>query len=125
MDSINKQQPEDNFENLNGQEAIKKIKELTDKSLACFFCSNINTGKPFSVRPMAVQKLDDDGYFWFLSATDSHKNPEIVNDSHVQLLFKGSDYSDFLNIYGTATISKDREKIKELWQPILKTCFTE
>jgi general stress protein 26 len=124
MDSINKQQPENNLEDLNGQEAIKKIRELTGEDSSCFFCSNINTGKPFSVRPMSVQKLDDDGCFWFLSATDSHKNPEILSDPHVQLLFKGSDYSDFLNIYGTATISKDREKIKELWQPILKTWFT-
>jgi general stress protein 26 len=30
-----------------------------------------------------------------------------------------------LNIYGIAEISKDKEKIKELWQPILKTWFTE
>jgi general stress protein 26 len=40
-------------------------------------------------------------------------------------LFQGSDYSDFLNIYSTATVSKDKQKIKELWQPVLKTWFTE
>ena len=43
----------------------------------------------------------------------------------VQLLFQGSDYSDFLNIYGVATISQDKQKIKELWKPMLKTWFTE
>ena len=31
MDSINRQQPEDNFENLEGTEAGKKIKELFPK----------------------------------------------------------------------------------------------
>ena len=125
MDSINKQQVEDNFENLSAKEAIEKIKELSGKDASCFFCSNINSGKPFSVRPMSVQQLDNAGCFWFLSAADSHKNAEISGDAHIQLLFKGSDYSDFLNIYGTATISKDKEKIKELRQPILKTWFTE
>ncbi len=125
MDSINQQQPEDNFKSLHGTEALEKIKELTDKASTCFFCTNISTGKPFATRPMSVQKLDDEGYFWFLSSNDSHRNNEIMADSYMQLLFQGSDYSDFLNIYGTATITEDKEKIKELWEPILKTWFTE
>ena len=125
MDCINKQQPEDNFEDLNGNEAKKKIKELVEKANTCFFCTDIETGKPFATRPMSVQKLDDEGNFWFLSAKDSHKNQELKNDSFVQLLFQGSHYSDFLNIYGKAVISTDKEKIKELWEPILKTWFTE
>jgi general stress protein 26 len=125
MDSINKQQPEDNFEDLNGKEAREKIKELVDKANTCFFCTDIETGKPFNTRPMSVQKLDDEGNFWFLSAKDSHKNQELKNDAFVQLLFQGSHYSDFLNIYGKATVSTDKEKIKELWEPILKTWFTE
>lgn len=124
MDSINKQQEEDNFENLQGAEAIKKIKELTDKAPSCFFCTDIETGKPFITRPMSVQEVDDEGNLWFLSANDSHKNYEIKNDSSVQLLFQGSSYSDFLNLYGTAIISQDKAKIKELWKPILKTWFT-
>lgn len=125
MDSINKQQTEDNFENLDGAEAVKKIKELTDKAPSCFFCTDIETGKPFITRPMSVQQVDDKGNLWFLSANDSHKNYEIRTDSAVQLLFQGSSYSDFLNLYGTATIIEDKEKIKELWKPILKTWFTE
>ena len=124
MNSINEQQPEENFKDLHGTEALKKIKELTDKASTCFFCTDINTGKAFATRPMAVQKVDDEGNFWFLSADDSHKNIEATDDSSVQLLFQGSDYADFLNIYGTAVISKDKAKIEELWKPILKTWFT-
>ena len=125
MDSINKQQTEDNFENLDGAMAVKKIKELTDKAPSCFFCTDIETGKPFITRPMSVQQVDGEGNLWFLSANDSHKNYEIRTDSAVQLLFQDSSYSDFLNLYGTATIIQDKEKIKELWKPILKTWFTE
>jgi general stress protein 26 len=62
---------------------------------------------------------------WFLSANDSLKNRQIATDSSVQLLFQGSAHSDFLMIYGTATVSEDREKIEELWEPLLKTWFTE
>ena len=125
MDSINKQQQEDNYEDLTGQEAGAKIRELAGKTKTCFFCTVIKEKQPLTVRPMSVQKMDEQGNFWFLSANDSHKNAEIKQDDHVQLLFQGSAHSDFLSIYGRAKISTDKELIKELWEPILKTWFTE
>lgn len=74
---------------------------------------------------MSVQQVDDSGNLWFLSADDSHKNQELANDSGVQLFFQGSAHSDFLTVSGEATITRDKEKIKELWEPIVKTWFTE
>lgn len=124
MDSINQQQSEDNYENLQDAAAFKKIKEMAEKASTCFFCTNINTGKAFSTRPMAVLKVNE-GELLFLSANDSRKNMELQDDPYVQLLFQASSHSDFLNIYGTATVTEDKEKIKELWSPILKTWFTE
>ena len=125
MDSINKQQPEDNFKNLAGQEALDKIKELAKAAGSCFFCTQIQTGKPFDTRPMAPEVIDDEGNFWFLSADDSHKNKELEEDPAAQLLFQGGNYSDFLSLYGHCTISKDKQKIDELWDPMMKTWFTE
>ena len=125
MDSINEQQPEDNFKSFEGSEAVTKIKDLVKQAQTCFFCSGIKTGIPFSTRPMSVQQVDDEGNLWFLSSNDSHKNEELSHDPFVQLLFQGSAHSDFLNIYGIASTSEDKEKIKELWEPILKTWFTE
>ena len=125
MDSINRQQQEKNHEDLQGRKATEKLKELAKKASACFFCTAITSGKPVKVRPMSVQKIDDSGNFWFLSADDSYKNEEIDKDNHVQLMFKGSAHSDFLTIYGVATISTDKKKIKELWEPLIKTWFTE
>ncbi|MBE7178685.1 MAG: pyridoxamine 5'-phosphate oxidase family protein [Mucilaginibacter polytrichastri] len=125
MDSINKQQEEKNYEELAGSEAARKVKELVDQSKTCFFCSNIKTGVPFSTRPMAVQKIDDAGNFLFLSSKDSHKNEDIESDPFVHLLFQGSAHSDFLNIYGIASVIEDKELIKEHWEPVLKTWFTE
>lgn len=125
MNSINQQQPEDNYEDLQGAAAGKKIKELVDASNTCYFCTKITTGQPLKVRPMSVQKVDEAGNFWFLSADDSHKNADIQTDPHVHLLFQGSQHSDFLSIYGTASISRDKALIKELWEPLLKTWFTE
>lgn len=125
MDSINKQQPEDNRDDLRGPEAGEKIRELAEKASTCFFCTNVATTDPMKVRPMSVQKVDDAGNLYFLSADDSYKNAEIAVDNRVQLLFQGSAHSDFLSVNGVATISKDKALIKELWEPIVKTWFTE
>ncbi len=125
MDSINQNQPEKNHEDLHAREAIKKIKEIVDKAQTCFFCTAVHETDTLATRPMSVQQVDDDGNFWFLSASDSHKNAEIPVDSAVRLFFQGSPHSDFLAINGTASVSRDKAKIHELWEPILKTWFTD
>ena len=125
MDSINQNQPEDNFKDLIGQEALDKIRELTKSAGSGFFCTKIVTGEAIATRPMAAEEIDDNGNFWFLSANDSHKNAEISQDPAVQMFFQGSSYSDFLTLYGKASISVDKQKIDQLWDPTMKTWFTE
>lgn len=125
MNSIDKNQKEKNFENLIGKEGVEKIKELVDKASSCFFCTDMEHNKSFETRPMAPQKVDDQGTIWFLSAKDSHKNLELQEDPKAQLLFQGSSYSHFLSLYGRVVISQDKNKIHELWEPTMKTWFTE
>ncbi len=125
MNSINQNQAEENRKDLQGAEAVAKIKELVDQAQTCFFCTTNETGSSTDTRPMSVQQVDDAGHLWFLSADDSHKNAELERDPAVTLYFQGSAHSDFLTLRGRATISRDKEKIKELWEPIVKTWFTE
>jgi general stress protein 26 len=124
MDSINQQQPETNHRDLNGPEAIKKIKEVVEKTSTCFFCTGLPTGDSNGARPMNVRQVDEAGNLWFLSAEDSHKNLEVDLDPTVKLFFQSSPHSDFLELTGTARILRDKAKIKELWDPIIKTWFT-
>ena len=125
MDSINRNQPEKNHEDLAGRKAVEQIKTIVKAAENCFFCTHVPTGPSEGARPMNVRRVDDDGTLWFLSAADSHKNEELARDSSVTLYFQGSPHSDFLRLHGRATVSKDKAKIKELWEPILKTWFTE
>lgn len=125
MDSINRQQPEQNRADLVGPDAIRKVQELAGKAETCFFCTDIATRGSSGSRPMAVQQIDDAGYLWFLSASDSHKNEEVALDPVVHLYFQASAHSGFLVLTGTVTPSWDRAKIDELWKPIMKTWFTE
>lgn len=125
MDSINRNQIEENTEDLARDDAIAKIKELVRKAKTCFFCTAVSCGESSGARPMNVRQVDDQGHLWFLSADDSHKNRELALDSSVKLYFQGARHSDFLQLNGTATISRDKAKIKELWNPLIKTWFTE
>jgi general stress protein 26 len=124
MDSINKNQPEDNHADLSGANAIKKMSELIKGAETCFFCTSKPDGE-LDVRPMSVQQVDEQGNLWFLSADDSHKNQELAVNPRVRMFFQGSPHSDFLHLEGTATVSRDKAKIKELWKFVLKTWFTE
>src|SRR4051812_328746 len=91
-----------NPRDLNGAEAVKKIKELVHKTSSCFFCTVLRGPDNVNARPMAVQKVDDDGTLWLLSAADSHKNGEINENPAVHLYFQGSPHSQFMHLYGGA-----------------------
>ncbi len=124
MNSIDRNQPEDNREHLSGTKAIEKIKELAEGQ-SCFFCTEPTGVDRKGSRPMSVQKTDENGTLWLLAPDDSFTVVEIKADPKVKLFFKGSSHSDFLMLGGTASLSKDKVKIRELWQPLMKTWFTE
>lgn len=124
MDSINRQQPEPNRKDVTGTQAIARIKDVVDKNGTCFFCTASPIGPSNGARPMSVRKVDELGRLWFLSADDSYKNAEIEKDAGVRLFFQGSEHSDFLEIAGRATVSRDRAMIEELWNPVINTWFT-
>ena len=125
MDSINARQPEHNREDLSGDAAIERIKRMVGDSPNCFFCTSVSTGDSNGTRPMNVREVDDDGNLWFLSANDSHKNMELEMNPRVKLYFQGSKHSDFLELEGTASLCTNQSKIDELWEPMIKTWFTE
>jgi general stress protein 26 len=124
MDSINKNQPEDVRKDLSGPDAVKKIREIVKSAGSCFFCTRHATGESGGARPMNVRRVDDDGSFWFLSSSDSHKNHEIADDATVDLYLQGSPHSDFLHIVGRASVTRDKAVIEELWTPIVNNWFT-
>jgi len=125
MNSINENQEEQNREDFVGTAAVEKIRELIDKSGSCFFVTSTTLNNSHKSRPMSVQKTDDSGNIWFLSAKDSMKNMELAADTDVTLYFQGSSYSDFLELNGHAVVTDDKAKIEELWDPTVKAWFTE
>jgi general stress protein 26 len=113
-------QTEKNHENLQADAAVAKIRDIVRQAPNGFFCTPGANG----ARPMNVRKVDADGRLWFLSPSDSRLNEELARDSAVKLYFQGSSNSDFLILDGRATVSTDRRKIKDLWEPFIRTWFS-
>ena len=112
------------IEHLVNHEAIEKFKEIVKHEPTCLFTTKLGQ-VPLNTRPMGVQKVCDQGNFWFLSASDSEKNREIAEDNRVQLFFLNTGKYEFLSLYGKASVTRDRTKIDELWSPIAKAWFEE
>jgi len=125
MDSINRNQPEENRRDLAGVDAIERIKDMIGDAGSCFFCTGDGQGPSRGVRPMSVRETDDAGAIWFLSSIDSHKNQELQANPSVKLFFQSGKHSGFLELDGHAEISQDKARIKQLWNSMLKAWFTE
>jgi len=119
-----KDHKEDEYAHLQNKEAIEKIQHLVSHNQICLFSTHMNE-QPIQTRPMNVRQVDDAGNLWFLSNKESNKNWEIKSDPKVQLFFINTKDYEFLSIYGHAQIFIDRNKVDELWTPIVKTWFQE
>lgn len=105
------------------QESVAKLKELLEDIDFCML-TTFSNGKLRS-RPMSTQKMEKDGELWFFTNDNSLKVSEIEADPRVNCAYSKPDDNCYVSVSGTASISKDRAKIEELWSPILKAWFPE
>ena len=96
--------------------SIKKVKEVVESSSVCLFVTNL-TVTPITSAASAAHQVDSDGTLWFLSNASSSKNREIADDSRVQLFFSNKRNSEYLSIYGKASIVTDRDQAVRRWNP--------
>ena len=105
------------------QESIEKLKTLTEGIDFCML-TTINGGQLRS-RPMSTQEFGSDGELWFFTSDQTHKVDEIEADDRVNAAYSQPDDNVYVSVSGRASIVKDRQKIEELWNPILKAWFPE
>src|SRR4051812_13853473 len=103
------------------QKAAEKLKELLEGIDFCML-TTISGGELRS-RPMSTQTFDEGGDLWFFTSDNTHKIDEINADSRVNVAYSQPDDNRYVSVSGRAELSKDRSKIEELWNPILKAWF--
>ena len=74
---------------------------------------------------MRNQSIKDDGVIWFFTGYESGKSHELQNDAHVNLSYSKPSDNLYVSVSGKASLTKDRQKIEELWNPAMKAWFPE
>ncbi len=112
-------------EHLVGDQAIAKVRALLPSFHAAMFVTNVASGEELHARPLA--RLGDPAVFggalWFFADDRSPKVHELAVDTRVCLFFQNDADVCYLQLDGTASLSTDRAKIRELYTPITKTWF--
>jgi len=102
---------------------IEKLIEMVKDSRTCMLITNEKTAENLSGRPMSISKIDDDGTIWFFTKESSYKVDEIEESKKVSIAITNESSNNYLMIHGSATLVKDKTKMKELWSSLLKAWF--
>ena len=76
-------------------------------------------------RAMANQRRAAGADLWFVTSEGSAKLDDLRADHHVNLSYYRDGNSEWVSVSGTAALSKDRQKISELYEPDWKMYFSE
>jgi general stress protein 26 len=72
-------------------------------------------GEKLRARPMSAYPERENNAIYFLTDARRHKDEEIARDPHVNLSFADPGSQKYVSLTGTAAISNDRAKIKQLF----------
>lgn len=97
---------------------IDKIKEVKLATL-----TTLNAQGKLHGRPMYTCEPGNEGALWFFSEKDAQKIGEIQANPQVGLGYSDPSNATYVTIAGMATVTGDRQKIKELWREDFRGWF--
>jgi general stress protein 26 len=109
-----------NEQNDNLQKLIDKIKDVDTAMM-----TTADDDGSLRSRPMRNMQIKEDGVIWFFTGYESAKSHELKNDSHVNLSYADPSNNLYVSVSGRASLSRDKAKIDELWNPAMKAWFPE
>ena len=106
------------------EEAIEKLNNLIE-DIDFAMLTTVDTDGVLRSRPMSTQEAEFDGTLWFFTSDKTHKIEEIERDSRVNASYAKPEDNVYVSVSGMASMVKDRAKMEELWNPILKAWFPD
>jgi len=76
-------------------------------------------------RAMANQKRAAGADLWFVTAEDTGKLRSLETDPHINLAYYKDRTREWISVSGLAKITRDRQKIRELYAPDWKMWFPD
>ena len=103
-------------------EGVMKLGEMI-KDIDFAMLTTIDNDGTLRSRPMSTQQVEFDGDLWFFTRASSHKVDEVQRNQHVNVSYSKPEDQHYVSVSGMAELVHDKEKIEELWNPILKAWF--
>ena len=110
--------------NLSDKEARNKMEKLITEIHICMFCTMRDDGFMHS-RPMTTIQIDEENAIWFFCSKQTDIIDELKANQQVCLNYSDPKSQDYLCVMGNAALIDDRDKIKELWDPVVSDFFTD
>jgi general stress protein 26 len=112
-------------EHLSGVEATEKVRSLLKHYRSTMLTTMV--GHEVHTRPIGLQgKAEEfDGILWFFADDRSRNVRDIGEGAVTSLIFESVDADTYLHLKGRAVVVRDRQKMEELFTPIIKTWFPE
>ena len=108
--------------NLENKEALEKFKKMVMDIRTCMFITNTH-GEDEHTRPMATMEVEDDGTMWFFTNIRSLKVDEIKKEREVHLTYAQPGKESYLDVWGTASVTQDKQLMKDKWSVVVKAGF--
>lgn len=110
-------------ENLMGQEAVEKLKDMVDK-IDMGMMGTYQEGNEFIYAvPMSRQEVDEQGNIWYLLSSESETYHNLEKNKNVTILFSDTSNFNFLSLNGQAEISQDQARIDKYWNKMIEVWF--
>ena len=106
------------------QDSIKRFEEII-KDIQFGMLTTTDADGFLQSRPMTLQPTQFDGDLWFFGSNTSPLADEISENSHVNISFACPKDASFVSVSGEASLSYNKQKIEELWSPIMKAWYPE
>src|SRR5688500_14056793 len=99
---------------------FEKVREML-KDIDLCMLTTVDASNDLHRRPMSLNgDVDEEGNLWFYTSADSHKTSKIERTLNVNVSSIDTDEQHYVSISGAAELVRDRQKIKDLWKPVLK-----
>jgi general stress protein 26 len=93
--------------------SLARVWEVMEKAPACMMTTRFRDG--LRARPLEPRPDRESGVVWFLTDRRGAKDNEIKSYPAVCLTFVNSKEKVYLSLSGTASVSRDTERAKDLW----------
>jgi general stress protein 26 len=109
-------------EHTSTEKKLNELYELIDDMEIALMTTRRPDGQ-LVTRPMATQEHGRLGDLWFVTNIETHKVDELEADPNVCLGYYDDGSKEWVSVSGTARVSQDRKRIRELYAPDWKAWF--